>query len=397
MDEIFHVAQTRLYCRGIYNEWNPMITTPPGLYFLAVLFGFCGYERYLNSLILPFCFAGLCRLRRFILISTKGKLKKEIDQFRDVRLSALAICFLPVLLNNSFLYYTDLLSLTAFIWGISFNSSLISSIFLALAVLTRQTNIVWPALNCLAISLNLLKQFLFNQISFKQLFFKTFKFIYQFLLVFAFMCFLVWNNGSIVLGDKTAHKPAIHLPQLFYFVGFTAASSMPLFISYFFQNYKKIFNRFSLISMLFISLFAFLSVNCCTLAHPYLLADNRHFTFYLWQRFFQRHWIAKYLAIPFYTFSAIFMFKMTSEIPNKLKAFYLVFTSLCLIPAFLLEFRYFIIPFALWRLSLDYQSRKAQFFEILINLMVSSFVLYLFLNRPFKWPSDPERWQRFMW
>jgi len=21
MDEIFHVAQTRLYCRGIYNEW----------------------------------------------------------------------------------------------------------------------------------------------------------------------------------------------------------------------------------------------------------------------------------------------------------------------------------------------------------------------------------------
>ncbi|CAK5047925.1 unnamed protein product [Meloidogyne enterolobii] len=149
--------------------------------------------------------------------------------------------------------------------------------------------------------------------------------------------------------------------------------------------------------MLFISLFAFLSVNCCTLAHPYLLADNRHFTFYIWQRFFQRHWIAKYLAIPFYNFSAIFMFKMTSEIPNKLKAFYLVFTSLCLIPAFLLEFRYFIIPFALWRLSLDYQSRKAQFFEILINLMVSSFVLYLFLNRPFKWPNDPEKWQRFMW
>uniref|UniRef100_A0A914L2L3 Dol-P-Glc:Glc(2)Man(9)GlcNAc(2)-PP-Dol alpha-1,2-glucosyltransferase n=1 Tax=Meloidogyne incognita TaxID=6306 RepID=A0A914L2L3_MELIC len=257
MDEIFHVAQTRLYCRGIYNEWNPMITTPPGLYFLAVLFGFCGYERYLNSLILPFCFAGLCRLRRFILIFTKGKLKKEIDQFRDVRLPALAICFLPVLLNNSFLYYTDLLSLTAFIWGISFNSSLISSMFLALAVLTRQ----------------------------------TFKFIHQFLLVFAFMCFLVWNNGSIVLGDKTAHKPVIHLPQLFYFVGFTAASSMPLFISYFFQNYKKIFTRFSLISMLFISLFALLSVNCCTLAHPYLLADNRHFTFYLWQRFFQRHWI----------------------------------------------------------------------------------------------------------
>jgi len=59
-----------------------MITTPPGLYFLAVLFGFCGYERYLNSLILPFCFAGLCRLRRFILISTKEKLKNEIGKIK---------------------------------------------------------------------------------------------------------------------------------------------------------------------------------------------------------------------------------------------------------------------------------------------------------------------------
>uniref|UniRef100_A0A1I8BC41 Dol-P-Glc:Glc(2)Man(9)GlcNAc(2)-PP-Dol alpha-1,2-glucosyltransferase n=1 Tax=Meloidogyne hapla TaxID=6305 RepID=A0A1I8BC41_MELHA len=249
MDEIFHVAQTKLYCKGIYNEWNPKITTPPGLYFLAVLFGFCGNERYLNSLILPFCFAGLCRLRRFILISIQGKLKKEIDQFKDVRLSAFSICLLPVLLNNS---YTDLLSLTAFIWGISLNSSILSFLLFALAVLTRQ----------------------------------ILKYIYQFLLVFAFICFLIWNNGSIVLGDKTAHKPA------------------------------------------------------------------------------------KYLAIPFYTFSAVLMFKMTSEIPNKLKAFYFVFTSLCLIPAFLLEFRYFIIPFALWRLSLDKQSTKAQFIEIVINFIV---------------------------
>jgi hypothetical protein len=53
-----------------------MITTPPGLYFLAVLFNFCGRERYLNSLLLPFCFTGLCHLRRFILFS-KVKLKKE--------------------------------------------------------------------------------------------------------------------------------------------------------------------------------------------------------------------------------------------------------------------------------------------------------------------------------
>ncbi|KAF7632447.1 hypothetical protein Mgra_00008142 [Meloidogyne graminicola] len=249
MDEIFHIAQTRMYCKGIYNEWNPMITTPPGLYFLTVLFGFCGHERYFNSLILPFCFCGLCNLRRFILIN-KGKLSEEIDQFNDVRLSALAICSLPVLLNNS---YTDLLSLTAIVWGISVNSQIFSFLFLVLALLTRQV--------C--------------------------KYIHQFLLVFGFICFLIWNNGSIVLGDKSAHKPA------------------------------------------------------------------------------------KYLAIPFYTFSAVLMGQMTSEISFKLKAFFIAFISLCLIPAFLLEFRYFILPFALWRLSLDKQLISAQLIEIFINLTVS--------------------------
>jgi hypothetical protein len=30
-DEIFHVPQAQLYCRGTYDRWDPSITTPPGL------------------------------------------------------------------------------------------------------------------------------------------------------------------------------------------------------------------------------------------------------------------------------------------------------------------------------------------------------------------------------
>eukprot|EP00051_Salpingoeca_urceolata_P011421 m.141451 g.141451 ORF g.141451 m.141451 type:complete len:138 (-) comp17115_c0_seq6:75-488(-) len=34
-DEIFHVPQTNLYCRGNFSYWDPMITTLPGTYVVA--------------------------------------------------------------------------------------------------------------------------------------------------------------------------------------------------------------------------------------------------------------------------------------------------------------------------------------------------------------------------
>ncbi|OXB61776.1 hypothetical protein ASZ78_007420 [Callipepla squamata] len=50
MDEVFHVPQAQAYCQGHWLQWNPMITTPPGLYLLSVgvvkpaawLFGWTG-------------------------------------------------------------------------------------------------------------------------------------------------------------------------------------------------------------------------------------------------------------------------------------------------------------------------------------------------------------------
>ncbi|MGH0127326.1 UNVERIFIED_CONTAM: hypothetical protein FKN15_036696 [Acipenser sinensis] len=36
MDEIFHVPQVQKYCEGRFNEWDPMITTLPGLYLVSV-------------------------------------------------------------------------------------------------------------------------------------------------------------------------------------------------------------------------------------------------------------------------------------------------------------------------------------------------------------------------
>ncbi|XP_042191627.1 dol-P-Glc:Glc(2)Man(9)GlcNAc(2)-PP-Dol alpha-1,2-glucosyltransferase isoform X3 [Callorhinchus milii] len=35
MDEIFHVPQAQKYCDGKFFEWDPMITTLPGLYLVS--------------------------------------------------------------------------------------------------------------------------------------------------------------------------------------------------------------------------------------------------------------------------------------------------------------------------------------------------------------------------
>lgn len=41
-----------------------------------------------------------------------------------------------------------------------------------------------------------------------------------------FVAFLIWNGG-IVLGDKSMHVAVLHVPQIYYFLGFTSAMLVP--------------------------------------------------------------------------------------------------------------------------------------------------------------------------
>ncbi|KAK6727574.1 hypothetical protein RB195_005328 [Necator americanus] len=127
MDEIFHIRQTRRYCSGNWS-WDPMITTPPALYILGM--PFCNFERYTNSVLIVFAFVGFCRFRRMF---TR----------QAVYSSALATALLAVLLHSSLLFYTDLLSVCAVVWGFSLDSPFLSALTFGIAVLTRQTNIIW--------------------------------------------------------------------------------------------------------------------------------------------------------------------------------------------------------------------------------------------------------------
>jgi alpha-1,2-glucosyltransferase len=77
-------------------------------------------------------------------------------------------------------------------------------------------------------------------------------------------------------------------------------------------------------------------------------------------------------------------------------------TCATLVPAHLLECRYFIVPFVVWRLSVrrdaaGHRRSVVAIVELASNCALCALTVFVFLERPFRWPHEPDDWQRFMW
>jgi len=96
--------------------------------------------------------------------------------------------------------------------------------------------------------------------------------------------FVVLNKG-IVIGDRSNHVPILHVPQLFYYLAFSAFFLMNYVTLEFIKKLLKVI--FSMKGLAIVSLCVgvlYLLIQRYTYAHPYLLADNRHYTFYIWKK-----------------------------------------------------------------------------------------------------------------
>ena len=205
-----------------------------------------------------------------------------------------------------------------------------------------------------------------------------------------------------------------------------------------------------------------------TIIHPFTLADNRHYMFYVFRYTILRHPLIRYLLAPIYLTCAYLVYLTLSgpwqpssmsilqtkivngklekqsnhvEIESKdegaegpTTSFLLILlatTVLSLITAPLVEPRYFIIPWVIWRLNVpplrsfttpartrqyvrrirrpsdrvmefirywgweghDYRLWLETAWFLLINFVTG----YVFLYRGFEWPQEPGLVQRFMW
>jgi alpha-1,2-glucosyltransferase len=125
MDEIFHVPQAQQYCNGNFRSWDPMITTPPGLYYLSLahvasLFPGMLLMENTSQSFSEACSTSVLRSTNAVSAVLCGVLVYEIIRFLGPNLSdrkatfmALVMSLYPLHWFFTFLYYTDVASLTA--------------------------------------------------------------------------------------------------------------------------------------------------------------------------------------------------------------------------------------------------------------------------------------------
>ncbi|XP_060926636.1 dol-P-Glc:Glc(2)Man(9)GlcNAc(2)-PP-Dol alpha-1,2-glucosyltransferase [Limanda limanda] len=439
MDEVFHVPQAQKYCQGRFTEWDSMITTLPGLYLITV--GVIKPVVWLADLTgAVVCSTAMLRFVNLLfncgilyllyLLICKLHLKEKTRTTSRRILSALSLSTFPVLYFFNFLYYTDagstffiLFTYLMTLYGCHKASALLG----VCSVLFRQTNIIWVAFCAGTLVAAKMDEAWRVEHSKKRdeksppsqvpLSFSGAKKIVLFALEFltspshlksvllvawpyavvgvGFVVFGVLNDG-IVVGDRTSHEACLNFPQLFYFLSFTLFFSLPVTLCHhrvlrFLQSLKK-----QPLLFLFITGVSLFLVWKFTFVHKYLLADNRHFPFYVWRKLYQSHELVRFLLVPVYVFAG---WNFLDSFRSRSLFWSLAFLACLLaatVPQKLLEFRYFIVPYLMYRLHMPLPSLPRLGVEFALYTVVNAATIYIFITKTFHWPDSPAT-QRFMW
>lgn len=294
-----------------------------------------------------------------------------------------------------------------------------------------------------------------------------------------FVGFVIWNGG-VVLGDKSNHVATIHMPQMLYLWPYIMFFSLPIVLYVTSKRLSTLlafpwppvlsksdrksttsapqlampttqtFSTYvatrALLFFAFTAL-ALLAVHYNTIVHPFTLADNRHYVFYVF-KILRMHWSLKYLAAPVYVLCAWIVLGAMGGMASRTSArtakspanqgpstvvgvksegisqgsaflntatttrtsfvlIWLATTTLSLVTAPLVEPRYYIIPWLVWRLQVlppslvqDSAGRSSSlvlWLETAWLLLINAVTGYIFLYRGFEWPQEAGVVQRFLW
>ncbi|KAG7391229.1 glucosyltransferase [Phytophthora pseudosyringae] len=445
-DEVFHIPQAQKYCEGRFDEWDPKITTFPGLYLASTLYAKAAASLHLGA------FCSVSVLRSVNVLFALGNvvlcvlLRRHVaPQDPNALLHALRIAVFPPLFFLAFLFYTDggatffvlLMALLAqkvdlLRYPPARGSFMLSAMSGAVAVLFRQTNIIWVffvagtvVVRCvelahskfiygslkeetgisgtssvthsssLRVFINFVSVVVSNLPSILLI-------VWPFVVIVAGFIGFLLTNGGIVVGDKSNHEVTFHGAQVLYFI-VVAASGFGLSLIAPSQLKKCIgsVRRYSgsgrgVLSMIFLLAVTVGVVHCFSPVHKFMLADNRHYTFYVWRKFFLKHELAKFLPSPFYLF---FGWRCWDELDRRRsplwKLVYALAVCLVLIPSPLVEPRYYCVPFIILHLNTGNQSAFHLWVVTAVYMGVNALTLYIFMYRPYNWVDGSTA--RFMW
>lgn len=109
------------------------------------------------------------------------------------------------------------------------------------------------------------------------------------------------RNGSIVLGDQEHHQAAPHWAQPLYCVTLVTFFAWPALLSSLTDVPASALRGLRRASVLVgLTALSLAAVHFGTIVHPFLLADNRHYTFYVWRKVINRTPWTRYALAPFY-------------------------------------------------------------------------------------------------
>lgn len=456
IDEKFHINQTITYLHGEWTVWDNKITTPPGLYILGwithhIIKPVCKKWSTLTILRLVNLFGGVVILPIVVLW--------PLFLFNAIGFWPITLSCFPLMSTYYYLYYTDVWSTIFILESLSLVLTLplgetrslwLSGICAGISCLFRQTNIIWCGfIMVLAVERraiitkqftnhhlnNYLKLFIYSIEEFKTV---VLPYALNFIL---FFIYLIWNR-SITLGDKSNHSFSIHGVQFFYMTLFILGFSVPIWCSRNFIRSYKVRCKSKPFKTFFEIIAIMLIIRYFTNVHPFLLADNRHYTFYLFKRLIgnPRKLIKYCLMAPIYhfatftymeimrpnelTFHTIIPLPVKEAIHLPIQLTHISWTALLvctfctIIPSPLFEPRYYILPYFFWRIFITcnaepiledirpYMSSNEKpivisatgrlFWEFLWFMIINIVTLIILVKYTFTWVDEPFL-QRIIW
>jgi len=338
VDEQDHYPQTVSYVNGDYAKPYLISTLTTYHAVLAVISKVAGgitsikFFRAINllfALIAIFIFGKIC-----------VNLKKEMTE-----VSMMQFAFFPIIFPYFFLVYTDILSLLMVLAAIYFlvrKKYQWSGLFSIFACAVRQDNIIWLGFFFI---LTYADEYGFK-FRIKDLFQHLLK-LWTFLAgLILFIIFVIINKG-IAVGDKSMHPAfSFHLGNIYFFLFLFFFLFAALNISNFNKIVLLIKKRKLIIAgiVIFYLLFIFTFSN----DHPFNYQWGDYYLRNAVLIFFTSSWIHK--TVFFICAAYAILSLCVTEFRNK--NFYLLypFTFLFLIPSWLIEQRYYFIPFTLFLL-----------------------------------------------
>lgn len=417
IDEYFHLRQCQKYCAHDFVSWDNKITTPPGLYLLGTW-----YYHVLKALHLADP-CGTNALRGLNLLGGVVVLPWALSVLRTGNFWKINIVALPLLYTYYFLFYTDvwsaILVVMAFVAVVArgdFSGALVANVIGFASLWFRQTNIVWLILTGVVLVDRRKRQcagMVANITGFIGQAVGDWRLLVPYAAnAIAFAIFIV-VNGGITFGDKENHAVSLHLLQVFYCGAFLAFFTLPLWLS---RGTLMAYFRFAVLGRrggnLLVTFASFAAINFIinnfSVVHPFLLADNRHYTFYIYRKVLSKSW-APFVVVPVYHFSLWVVYYLLSESsaistlslhPLSMVAF-LGATAVTLIPSPLFEPRYFIVPLVLFRMfSVPHNEHltrtECHLLEFIWCMFINSCFFIVFFNYEFYWPLQPGV-QRIIW